>query len=215
MFITLEGIEGSGKTTQLKHIEAFFDRRGLETIVTREPGGTMVGEKIRAVLLNPDIEKMAPLTELFLYEADRIEHLEKTIRPALASGKVVLCDRFYDATVVYQGYGRGLDLEMIHHLHELIVGDLKPDLTLLFDLKPEIGLDRAWNQVDNGDRSDKEMRFELEKLAFHRKIRDGYLTIARQEPERIFVIDAGRDEKTVRDAVIGLLEKAIDDSDRS
>ena len=151
MFITLEGIEGSGKTTQLTHIEAFFARRGMETLVTREPGGTMVGEKIRAVLLNPDIEKMSPLTELFLYEADRIEHLEKIIRPALAAGKIVLCDRFYDATVVYQGYGRGLDLEMIHRLHRLILGNLKPDLTILFDLTPEIGLDRAWNQVGNGD----------------------------------------------------------------
>jgi dTMP kinase len=210
MFITLEGIEGCGKTTQLKHIEAFFNRRGLETVVTREPGGTTVGEKIRAVLLNPDIEKMASLTELFLYEADRSEHVEKIIRPALAAGKIVLCDRFYDATVVYQGYGRGLDLEMIRRLHRMILGDLKPDLTILFDLAPEIGLDRAWNQVSNGDRSGKEMRFETEKIAFHRKIRDGYLTVARLEPQRFAIVDAGADENTVRDAVIALLEKCID-----
>ena len=123
MFITLEGIEGSGKTSQLAHIEAYLRQRGFEPVVTREPGGTAVGEKIRAVLLDPDIEKMTPLTELFLYEADRIEHLEKTIRPALAAGKIVLCDRFFDATIVYQGYGRGLDLQMIQTLHRLILGD--------------------------------------------------------------------------------------------
>ncbi len=210
MFITLEGIEGSGKTTQLKHIEAFFVRRGLETVMTREPGGTVVGEKIRAVLLNPDIEKMAPLTELFLYEADRIEHLEKTIRPALAAGKIVVCDRFFDATVVYQGYGRGLELEMIENLHRVILEDLRPDLTILFDLAPEIGLERAWSQVRGGSRSGKEMRFEKEKLAFHRDIREGYLTIARQEPERFVIVDADRDEQQVRDAVIGLLEERFD-----
>ncbi len=209
MLITLEGIEGSGKTSQLAHIEAFIRQRGLESVVTREPGGTTVGEKVRAVLLNPDIEKMAPLTELFLYEADRIEHLEKIIRPALKAGKVVVCDRFADATVVYQGYGRGLDLEMIHSLHRLILRDLKPDLTILFDLKPEIGLERAWNQVNNGSRSGEETRFEKEKLAFHRKIRDGYLTLARLEPERFFIVDAGRNETTVRDTVIRHLEGFI------
>ena len=210
MLITLEGIEGSGKTTQLKHIEAFFTRRGMETVVTREPGGTVVGEKIRAVLLNPDIEQMAPLTELFLYEADRIEHLEKIIRPALAAGKIVLCDRFFDATVVYQGFGRGLDLVMIDRLHAMILGGLKPDLTILFDLPPETGLDRAWNQVSNGDRSGKEMRFEKEKLAFHRSIRDGYLALARQEPERFVVVDAGADLNAVRAAVTALLEHFVD-----
>lgn len=210
MFITLEGIEGCGKTTQLKHIEAFFDRRGLETVVTREPGGTAVGEKIRAVLLNPDIEKMAPLTELLLYEADRAEHLEKIIRPALAAGKTVLCDRFSDATVVYQGYGRGLELEMIQRLHRMILGELRPDLTILFDLAPEIGLDRAWNQVTNGDRSGQEMRFENETLSFHRSIRDGYLTVARSEPERFAIVDAGAEETVVRDAVIALLEQWVD-----
>ncbi len=209
MLITLEGIEGSGKTSQLAHIEAFVRQRGLESVVTREPGGTTVGEKIRAVLLNPDIEKMAPLTELFLYEADRIEHLEKIIRPALEAGKVVVCDRFADATVVYQGYGRGLDLEMIHSLHRLILRDLKPDLTILFDLAPEIGLERAWNQVNNGSRSGRETRFEKEKLAFHRKIRDGYLTLARLEPERFFIVDAGQNETTVRDTVIEHLEGFI------
>ena len=211
MFITLEGIEGSGKTSQIKHIEAFFTKRGLESVVTREPGGTVVGEKIRSVLLNPDIEKMSPLTELFLYEADRIEHLEKIIRPALASGKIVLCDRFCDATVVYQGYGRGLDLEIIHGLHGLILGDLKPDLTILFDLAPEIGLTRAWRQVNNGSRSGKETRFEKEKLAFHRKIRKGYLAIAGMEPERFFIVNADRDEATVRNAVIQRIAELIGD----
>ena len=210
MFITLEGIEGSGKTTQIRHVEAFLRSRGMTTVVTREPGGTAVGEKIRAVLLNPDIEKMAPLTELFLYEADRIEHLEKTIRPALAAGKVVLCDRFCDATVVYQGYGRGLDLELIERLHRLILDGVRPDLTFLFDLDPAIGLERAWNQVDNGTRSGKETRFEKEKLAFHRSIRQGYLTIARQDPQRFVIVDAGQDENTVSRTVLDHLQQFIE-----
>ena len=209
MFITLEGIEGSGKTSQLEHMEEYFKQRGFEPVVTREPGGTAVGQKIRAVLLDPEIEKMAPLTELFLYEADRIEHLEKTIRPALAAGKIVLCDRFFDATIVYQGYGRGLDRQMIQNLHRLILGDLKPDATFLFDLAPEVGLDRAWNQVNSGKRSDKETRFETEKLAFHRKIRDGYLTVARLEPERFFIIDAGQDEAAVRQIVLQRLKDLV------
>ena len=209
MFFTLEGIEGSGKSTQIGHIAAFFKQRGLQAVITREPGGTAVGEKIRAVLLNPDIEKMAPLTELFLYEADRIEHLEKVVRPALAAGKIVVCDRFADATVVYQGFGRGLELETIEDLHRLVLGGLTPDATILFDLAPEVGLDRAWSQVSNGNRSGKETRFEKEKLAFHRSIRNGYLALAGRQPQRFFIVDAGRDEQTVRKEVIGIIEKLV------
>jgi len=209
MLITLEGIEGSGKTTQLKNITAYLDRNGYDTIVTREPGGTAIGEKIRAILLNPACEGMEPLTELFLYEADRVEHIKKKIIPALAAGKTVLCDRFYDATVVYQGYARGLDLEFIQRVHRLILEDLKPDLTLLFDLKPQIGLSRAWDQINNGRRTGDESRFEKETLAFHEKIRAGYLEIARLEPERFHIIDASRDLPRVKIDTISGLEQAL------
>ena len=209
MFITLEGIEGSGKSTQLGHLEAFCKHRGLDVTVTREPGGTAIGEAIRSILLNPDNRRMEPLTELLLYEADRAEHVRKKIIPALAEGRIVLCDRFCDATVVYQGYGRGLDIEMIQRLHRTILGKIKPDLTVLYDLAPEVGLERAWNQINHGGRSGKETRFEHEALAFHNKIRNGYLEIARMEPERFFVVDAVRDEDTVRKTVIDRLEKLL------
>jgi dTMP kinase len=210
MFITLEGIEGSGKSTQLRHIEAFCKQRGRAVTVTREPGGTAIGEAIRAILLNPENRRMEPLTEMLLYEADRAEHVRKKILPALADGRVVLCDRFYDATVVYQGYGRDLDLEMIHRIHRTILGQIKPDVTFLFDLAPEAGLQRAWSQINTGHRSGTETRFENEALAFHRKIRDGYLTVARLEPERFCIVDAARDEDTVRQAVLEQLEKILE-----
>jgi dTMP kinase len=209
MFITLEGIEGSGKTTQLKNITAYLDRKGYDTIITREPGGTVIGEKIRAILLDPVSEGMEPLAELFLYEADRVEHIKKKIIPALAAGKTVLCDRFYDATVVYQGYARGLDLDFIQRVHCLILEDLKPDLTLLFDLKPQIGLSRAWDQINNGRRTGDESRFEKETLAFHEKIRAGYLELARLEPERFHIIDASRDLACVKGDTISRLEQAL------
>jgi len=209
MFITLEGIEGSGKTTQLKNITAYLDRKGYDTIVTREPGGTVIGEKIRAILLDPANEGIAPLAELFLYEADRVEHIKKKILPALAAGKTVLCDRFCDATVVYQGYARGLDLDFIQRVHCLILEDLKPDLTLLFDLKPKIGLSRAWDQINNGRRTGDESRFEKETLAFHEKIRAGYLELARLEPQRFHIIDASRDPARVKSDTIACLKQAL------
>lgn len=197
MFITLEGVEGSGKSTQLGNIRAFLQKRGRTVIVTREPGGTDIGRKIRSILLNPGNREMEGLTELFLYEADRAEHVRKIIAPALSAGKTVLCDRFCDATVVYQGYARGLDLEEIRRIHRFILGNLRPDLTILLDLPPEIGLGRAWAQIDKGDRTGAESRFEKEALDFHRKIRAGYLDIARRESERFCIVDAEQDAAAV------------------
>ncbi|MFZ0725614.1 MAG: dTMP kinase [Desulfobacterales bacterium] len=205
MFITLEGVEGSGKSTQVGPIEAFLKKRGHDVLVSREPGGTDIGQKIRSILLNPENRATEPLTELFLYEADRAEHVLKVIGPALAAGKVVVCDRFSDATVVYQGYARGLDLAKIRHIHRFILGDIRPDMTLLLDLPPEVGLARAWTQLEQGDRSGIESRFEKEALDFHRRIRAGYLDLARQEPARFCLIDAERDAAAVR----GEIEAAI------
>jgi len=209
MFITLEGPEGSGKTTQIEPLVAYLHRRGFECLVTREPGGTSIGAKIRQILLHPDSRGMAPLTELFLYEADRAEHLHRRIRPALQQGKVVVCDRFYDATVAYQGYGRGLPLDFLHHLHRTLTGDLAPDLTLLLDLAPEEGLARTWNQLQNGGRDTAEARFEEETLAFHRRVRSGYLELARKQPQRFRVVDAARDAEQVTADIRTALEEFI------
>ncbi|MFC1798227.1 dTMP kinase [Thermodesulfobacteriota bacterium] len=197
MFITLEGIEGSGKTTQIKGISDYLCNKGHDCVITREPGASAIGKKIRAILLDPDSKGIDPMTELLLYTADRVQHVKELLEPSLAAGKTILCDRYFDATLVYQGYARGLDMEMIRELHRLMIKGLQPDLTILLDLSPEEGLARAWQQIDNGMRTDKESRFEKETLAFHTKVRAGYLELARREPERFRIIDAVQDEKQV------------------
>ena len=201
MFITLEGGEGAGKTTQIVHLAGVLTERGLKCILTREPGGTDLGKKIRVLLLHPDHAGMAPETELLLYMADRAEHVSSVIRPALAEGRAVLCDRFFDATLVYQGVARGLDLEWAGRLHALVFPGLAPDLTLLLDLPPEVGLVRARRQLEKGGRSAQESRFENEDLDFHRRVRQGYLDLARREPERFRRIDAAQDENRVREDI--------------
>ncbi len=198
MFITLEGIEGSGKTTQMQQLSAYFEMRGRSCELTREPGGTSLGEKIRAILLDPASTELVPTAELLLYMADRAQHINSLIKPGLAEGKVVLCDRYFDATIVYQGFARGLDTGLICELHRLLFEDLKPDITFLLDLAPRIGLARAWKQLDNGTRTGTESRFEEETISFHEKVRAGYLELARREPERIRVVDGSRDEKKVQ-----------------
>jgi len=190
MFITLEGIEGSGKTTQVARLVDFLEGKGLECIATRQPGGTLIGENIRSILLDPASKALEPTAELLLYMADRAQHIHELIRPCLMDGKTVVCDRYYDATVVYQGFARGLDIKLIRKLHHLLFEGLKPDITLLLDLPPRLGLKRAWEQLNTGQRSGQESRFEAEKVAFHEKVRAGYLELARHEPDRIRVIDA-------------------------
>ena len=209
MFISFEGIEGSGKTTQIHHMDKFFQNNGQDCVITREPGGTRIGEKIRAILLDPVSKDMDPLTELLLYTADRAQHIKEFVSPFLLAGKTVLCDRFYDATVVYQGFARGLDIGLIDKLHHLLFENLKPDLTILLDLPPEKGLSRAWKQIENGDRENVETRFEEEKLSFHNKVRSGYLELARLEPGRFRVIDASMDENQVRNEIIKILSGEI------
>lgn len=198
MFITLEGIEGSGKSTQIAAVARWLKGAGYDCLTTREPGGTSIGGQIRSVLLHPANDDMAPGTELLLYVADRVQHLETVVRPALAAGKVVVCDRYFDATMVYQGYARGLDKKTILQLHELACGGLTPDLTLLLDLTPEGGLARAWRRIASDDAHAAESRFENEKLAFHDRVREGYLDLARNQPQRFRVIDAGADAQTVQ-----------------
>ncbi|HSO20928.1 MAG TPA: dTMP kinase, partial [Desulfosarcina sp.] len=205
MFITLEGIEGSGKTSQIQAIARWLTAIGQDCLTTREPGGTSIGDQIRSVLLHPQNGDLAPRAELLLYMADRVQHLETVIRPALAAGKVVVCDRYFDATLVYQGYARGLDLEMIRRLHRLTCNGLTPDVTLLLDVDPEVGLARAWRRIHNDDAHADESRFEKEALAFHRRVREGYLDLARQEPGRFRIIDAAADARTVQTRIEAVL----------
>lgn len=192
MFLSLEGIEGSGKTTQIRQLSIYLEERGHPHTVTREPGGTVIGEKIRSILLDPASKNLVPTAELLLYMADRAQHINELIKPCLADGKIVVCDRYFDATVVYQGFARGLDTRSILDLHRILFQDLKPDLTLLLDLPPRMGLARAWQELDSGSRCGTESRFEEETIHFHEKVRQGYLELARLEPERFKIIDASR-----------------------
>lgn len=215
MFITLEGIEGSGKTTQIGRLVEFFEDREIECVTTRQPGGTLIGENIRSILLDPANSALEPLAELLLYMADRAQHINELIRPALKKGKTVVCDRYFDATLVYQGFARGLSIELIRQLHQLLFDDLKPDVTLLLDLSPQVGLKRAWQQLNNGQRSGDESRFEAEAVAFHEKVRAGYLELARLEPERFRIIDAAQTQNQVfaamRKIVSSFLKQSQDD----
>ncbi len=188
LFITFEGGEGSGKTTQLKALLTHLRSTGRGAVETRDPGGTPIGKQIRALLLDRDNIWMTPATELLLYEASRAQLVHEVIRPALAAGRIVLCDRFTDSTVAYQGYGRGLDLDLIARLNALATGGLRPDLTFLLDLDPAVGLLRATQRM--AERQQQHDRIEGEVLAFHQRIRTGYRTIAAAEPERVTILDA-------------------------
>jgi dTMP kinase len=187
VFITLEGGEGVGKTTQQALLALQLRQAGYPCLCTREPGGTALGRALREILLHGD--PLTPLAELFLYAADRAEHVQKCILPALAAGQVVVCDRFTDSTLAYQGYGRGLDLQQVRQLNHLATGGLQPHLTLWLDLPPEVGLARkASGRLARTGLAD---RLEQERLEFHRRVHQGFQALAAAEPQRIVRIDAG------------------------
>ena len=201
-FITLEGIEGSGKTTQVPSLTECIHELGYDVLVTREPGGSELAEKIRAILLDPGSSALVPLAELFLYLADRAQHVQEVIRPALKAGQVVLCDRYADATVAYQGHARGLGAEMVAELNRYATGGLEPDLTLLFDLPVEIGLARAKERIDRLESgAPTEDRFEQEAMDFHQRVRDGYLALAGANPIRYEIIDASRTPEQIEQSI--------------
>ncbi|MDN5344116.1 MAG: dTMP kinase [Clostridia bacterium] len=181
LFITIEGPDGSGKTTQMERLEVFLRRQGLAVECTREPGGTPLAEAIRRLLLVPHYGPVDARAEILLYAAARAQHVAERIRPALAAGKIVLCDRFSDSTLAYQGYGRGLGAELVHQVNDLATGGLEPDLTLLIDVPVEVGLARR-----RGLAAD---RMEQEELAFHQRVRQGYLELSRREPGRVRRVD--------------------------
>lgn len=183
--ISLEGPEGAGKTSVLEALIPILEDRGVEVLTTREPGGVLIGEKIREVILDPSHTEMDPKTELLLYIASRRQHLVEKVLPALAAGKLVIMDRFIDSSVAYQGFGRGLDIDAIDWLNEFATDGLKPDLTLYFDIEVEEGLARI---AANSDREVN--RLDMEGLDLHRKVRRGYLSLLEKETDRIEKIDA-------------------------
>jgi len=198
-FISIEGIEGSGKSTAAKFIAEYLKQKKYEVVLTAEPGGTPVGQKIRELLLEPQ-NHMDPVTELLLYYASRAQHVKDVISPALAENKIVVTDRFTDSTVAYQGYARGLNMSIINSLDQIVVPYIKPQITFLLDLEVEEGLRRNRQAL-------KEDRFELEAVEFHRKVRVGFLEIAGQEPERFKIIDASKSMEDVVNKIAGILDK--------
>jgi dTMP kinase len=200
-FVTFEGGEGSGKTTQTKLASDWLRERGIPVVATAEPGGTPLGRKIREILLNRGSCAIGAEAELLLFAAARAQHVRETILPALEEGQWVLCDRFADATLAYQGFGRGLDAAFIRTLNAFSAFSLKPDLTLLFDLPLETGLARAEKRAAGGCPEAAEDRFEREGRTFHERIRKGYLSLAAEEPERFRIINGAADVETVRDEV--------------
>jgi len=182
-FITLEGPEGAGKTTQVKLLSKQLDIHGIPHVITRDPGGTPLGRQIRRILLNPE-NPVQPMSELLLYQADRAQHVAEIIEPELKAGKLVICDRYIDSTMAYQGYGRGIDFALIEELNKIATGGLMPEMTILFDIESSEGLAR----LHPGGHD----RLEREALEFHLKVRQGYLELAKKEPQRWRILDASK-----------------------
>ena len=191
IFVTIEGIDGSGKTTQARFLKEYFENEGLDVVFTKEPGGTLLGKRIRKILLT---EEMNPTSEFLLFASDRREHIQKLILPSLKAGKVVISDRFHDSSVAYQGYGRGVSLDFINYVHGEILGNLLPDITILVDVLPQIGLSRL-RDID---------RIEGAGLKFQEKVRNGYLKLAKQN-QRFFIVNGTGTKKKVRDEIIRIV----------
>ena len=201
LFITFEGADGCGKTTQLNMVEQFLKEKGYDVVVTREPGALDIGQKIRNILLHHD-GIVADSCEMFLFLADRAQHVETLIKPSLEQGKIVLCDRHTDSTIAYQGYARGQNIKLLQELNSIAVNGLKPDLTLLFDVSTEIAQQRVGNEKD---------RMEATGIEFHKKVRKGYLELQKQNSERIKLINANNSIENVfadvKDIIIKLIQE--------
>ncbi len=203
LFITFEGTEGCGKSTQIDLLAQWLQKNKRTYILSREPGATAIGKQIRSLLLNRESTDIVPLTELLLYAADRAQHCEQIIKPALKEQNIVLCDRFYDSTTAYQEGGRQLSKTLVAEINQLATRGLKPDLTFLLDLPVERGLERARKRA--AQEQDTQDRFEREKLEFHERVRKKYHEIALQEPERIILIDASKDIQSIHEKIIEVL----------
>jgi dTMP kinase len=205
-FITFEGIEGCGKTTQIKLLAEALRGDGRDIVLTREPGGTTIGERIRSVLLDSAHRQMAPIAELLLYAAARNQHVEEVIMPSLEAGKTVLCDRYADATTAYQGAAREIDPEVLRAVHDVATEGLWPGLTVLLDLPASEGLGRAMDRNLRDAEASREDRFEREALDFHERVRAGYLAIAKREPKRFAVIDATGSTEEVHERILSAVK---------
>lgn len=206
LFITFEGVEGSGKSTQISLLADHLKAGGRAVTLTREPGGTPIGDQVRKVLLDPANKALDPRAELLLYAASRAQHLAERILPALGAGGLVLCDRFSDATLAYQGYGRGLDIDTIRALDRIVSAGLRPHLTVLLDIDVMAGLSRARGRNSSAG-LEHEGRFENEDVTFHGRVRQGYLVLAKEEPDRIRLVDAARPPEEVQKDI----RKIVDD----
>jgi dTMP kinase len=208
LFITFEGVEGSGKTTQIRRLKTYLDRKGIPCMMTREPGGTIIGEKVRKILLDPDHNELVPLGELFLYEAARAQHIKEVIKPHLRKRMIILCDRYCDASIAYQGYGRRIDLKWVEQVNRMASEGIRPDITLLLDCPTGTGLKRALKR-NEVLRQEKEARFEKERIQFHNRVRKGYLALARKEPRRVKMIDTRKGEEKVFEEIRRIIDKII------
>jgi dTMP kinase len=213
-FITFEGVEGCGKTTQVRILAERLNQAGFRTLLTREPGGCPIADKIRQILLDADNQGMVPLTELLLYAAARAQHVAEVILPALESGLIVLCDRFTDATVAYQHFGRGIDRTTIDALNTLARQNVRPDLTILMDCDAATGLARAKSRIE-ATSGPREERFELEALAFHQRVRDGYLALAADAAGRFLTVSADGSIDGISDIIGVQVLRRLGDSSRA
>ncbi|MBB6218707.1 dTMP kinase [Anaerosolibacter carboniphilus] len=203
LFITIEGPDGSGKTTQMKKIEEYFTAKGYEVVITREPGGTRIGEKIREIILDKNHVEMDNITEALLYAASRAQHVAEVIKPAVENGKIVICDRFVDSSLVYQGVGRNLGVALVEGINQVAIQGIMPDITFLFKLSPQIGIQRKFSQGN-------EDRLEREKIDFHRRVFEGYMQLEALYPQRIRGIDASRTIQEVHEEIIGHIEELLE-----
>ena len=209
-FITLEGGEGCGKSTQTKLLAAYLQSKGIETILTKEPGGTPEGLVLRQLLVTGDKDKFDAITECLLYYADRRNHLTKVVWPAMQEGKWVISDRYADSTEAYQyyGYDRRIDYETLQNMYKIVAGDFKPDLTLILDMSPEVGMKRSFAKAAGME--NKELRFESRKMEFHNNLRRGFLEIAKREPERCVVVNADTDIETLHKQIVSVVAERFE-----
>jgi len=203
IFITVEGTDGSGKTTQVRRMEAYLKEKGYDVLLVREPGGTRISEKIRSIILDPENQEMGIVTEMLLYASARAQLVFEVIKPAIENGKIVICDRFVDSSYVYQGFGRGISLETIEEANRAALGGISPDITFFFDVSPEIALKRRFASTGAD-------RIEKEKIAFHMKVYDGYKKLASMHTERIKTIDSTRSVEEIWEDVRKWLDRIID-----
>ncbi len=202
LFISVEGSDGSGKSTQLENIKKYYENKGVTILATREPGGTKISEKLRTILLDKANTEMSPVTEMMIYAASRAQLVEEVIKPALERGEVVICDRFIDSSIAYQGYGRGLG-DMVESVNLYAVGGVMPDLTIFLDLDPELGRQRVKSRYGQEQMD----RLEQEKMDFHYRVYEGYKALAKAYPDRIVSIDASRSIEEMRDDIYAKLDK--------